>query len=352
MKKVFIIIDHFKFGGAERVASIIANAMCDECEVHALVVDPAQNYPVDKRVIIHILKNSKFHILRIFNRIFEYIQLSREIRPDVIFAFGNYVSMYACVCKKILRDSTTFIASERTDPTREPHSRMAVYLRNYAYKNADYLVCQTQWVKQYFEHLNISKRCVVIPNPISPNLPNWKGEDSNIIMTACRLESQKNIPLLIEAFALFHKKNPKYILKIFGEGSLKKLLQKMVKEYDLEESIVFSGFSKEIMFEMTKAKMYVSTSNYEGISNSMLEAIGIGVPIVHTDCPVGGAAMYVKDDENGFLVPVGDKDAIVAAMQKIVDCNLNSHTLNISAQTLQKNLSSERIANLWTNLAE
>lgn len=52
--------------------------------------------------------------------------------------------------------------------------------------------------------------------------------------------------------------------------------------------------------------MFVSSSDFEGISNSMLEAMGMGLPVVVTDCPVGGARMVIQDGVNGLLVPVGD----------------------------------------------
>ena len=64
--------------------------------------------------------------------------------------------------------------------------------------------------------------------------------------------------------------------------------------------------------------MFVSSSDFEGISNSMLEALGMGLPVVVTDCPVGGARMVIKSGENGILVPVGDTQAMYEAMRSVL----------------------------------
>ena len=63
--------------------------------------------------------------------------------------------------------------------------------------------------------------------------------------------------------------------------------------------------------------MFVLSSDYVGISNSMIEALAIGVPVISTDCPVGGSRMYIDNKESGLLVPVKDKEALVTAMKKI-----------------------------------
>ncbi len=353
VKKAFIIINHFKIGGAERVASILANVMSDEWEVHALVSDPTMNYPVDERVKIHTVETKRNSLpLRFLARVNKFRKLCREIKPDVIFSFGYSSSVYGWQCKRVLRNKTIFVASERTDPTKEPKNRISVLLRNISYKNADYLVCQTQWVKSFFENNGINQHCVVIPNPVSPNLPEWRGENSKVIITAARLEPQKNLPLLIRAFACFLKNHPEYTLKIFGEGYLRTELETLIKDLGLGNSVSLPGFSKDIMNEMAISRMYVSTSDYEGISNSMLEAIAIGVPIVHTDCPVGGAAMYIKNGTNGFLVPVGDQMAVESAMHQIVNGALDFNSLKISAMSLRNNLSPDKIASSWAYLAK
>ena len=96
--------------------------------------------------------------------------------------------------------------------------------------------------------------------------------------------------------------------------------------------------------------MFVSSSDYEGLSNSMLEAMAIGLPTVCTDCPVGGARMVIRDGENGLLVPVGDREALAAAMCRVADDRALAETLSQNGRTLREKLSIGVIADEWERL--
>ena len=61
---------------------------------------------------------------------------------------------------------------------------------------------------------------------------------------------------------------------------------------------------------MNNAMVYVSSSDFEGMSNTMLEAMAMGVPTIATDCPIGGAKTVIKNGENGILTPVGNEKKI------------------------------------------
>ena len=351
MEKVLICINNFKIGGAERVASIIANYMCDKYEVHAVIGDDDINYPIDSRVSIHVLYGKNWpKFLKVPVKLIQYIRLVNRIFPDYLYAFANSSAIYGAFCKLILKKSVTLISSERTDPTREPRNYFAVKLRDWAYSYSDYLVCQTPWVKDYFER-RIKTKCVVIPNPITPNLPQWKGQNSNVILTACRLEPQKNLPLLIEAFDRLHKEFGDLKLIIYGDGYLRNQLQNLIDSKGLSDYIEMPGFINNLHDKMVNARMYVSSSDYEGISNSMIEALGIGLPIIHTDCPVGGASMFIKNGISGLLVPIRDTDALYRAMKRMyedkelsVNCSRNSICVN-------RELEIGVITKKWLNLA-
>jgi glycosyltransferase involved in cell wall biosynthesis len=93
--------------------------------------------------------------------------------------------------------------------------------------------------------------------------------------------------------------------------------------------------------------MFVSSSDYEGLSNSMLEAMALGIPTICTDCPCGGARMVIKDGENGLLVPVGDKVAMMMAMGKIASDNILAKKLSVEASKIRDSLSADRIIIDW-----
>lgn len=348
--KIVIAIDHFREGGAERVASVLINQLCKEQhEVHVVVMEKDINYPIaisgGNFHVMHFQRGNR--IVRKLTKLLSYRKIIREIKSDVIFAFGNFMAVYTVMAA--LGENAKIISSERTDPTHEPSNPISKMLRNWAYDHSEVLICQTDWVKQYFER-RLKTDCLVIPNPITPNLPEWKGQDSHQILTACRLTAQKNLPLLIRAFERFYHEYPSYTLKILGEGELRPKLENLVRELGLKESVLMPGFSKNVHEEMVHSKMYVSSSDYEGISNSMLEALGCGLPVIHTDCPVGGASMFIRHDVNGILVPVGDEIALYQAMLKIASNNSYALSLSSSSRKINDILSVDKISISWLSL--
>ena len=96
--------------------------------------------------------------------------------------------------------------------------------------------------------------------------------------------------------------------------------------------------------------MYVSSSDFEGISNSMLEALGMGLPTVVTDCPVGGARMVINSGENGILVPVGDTKAMYEAMRSILKDPALAAKLSQEAIKVRDKFQLCKIAKRWLDV--
>lgn len=352
MKKILVAIDHFKAGGAERVASVIINHLCKENEVHVVIMEEEINYPLDfNHIKLHVINyNNKNKITKIWTKISQLRQIIRNVNADIIFSFANIMSIYvAAALIRNGRDKVCLISSERTDPTHEPSNLITKKIRNWAYQSSDYLVCQTPWVANYFNK-RIHTKCVVIPNPITPSLPIWKGENSKIIMTACRLEKQKNLPMLIKAFVKLHKYHSDYKLVIYGDGTLRSTLKTMIENYKMNDFISMPGFTKNIHKEMVNSYMYVSSSNYEGISNSMLEALGIGIPTICTDCPVGGASMFITNKENGLLVPVNDENELFNAMKIMIENKELALKCSQNSQNINEQINVNAIVNEWINI--
>lgn len=101
--------------------------------------------------------------------------------------------------------------------------------------------------------------------------------------------------MLLEAFALFNKKDNSYRLHIYGEGTEQEQLQRYVEKLGLSQNVIFKGLELDIHKRMQEATMYVLSSDYEGISNSLLEAMSMGMPCISTDCPCGGSRHFNKE---------------------------------------------------------
>ena len=96
--------------------------------------------------------------------------------------------------------------------------------------------------------------------------------------------------------------------------------------------------------EIRDSAMFVLSSDYEGISNSMIEALAMGVPVISTDCPVGGSRAYIKNGISGILTPVGDKEALTKAMMKVADSPQFAEILSQNGAKIKETYSLSRIA--------
>ena len=243
--------------------------------------------------------------------------------------------------------SNKIIISDRNDPTERPKGKIKQFFRNLAFKQADVLILQTDDVRKYYIE-KIKKDGVVIPNPINRKLPDpYIGERRKTIVTASRLNKQKNLKLLIDAFSMIHEEYPEYILEIFGRGEEEESLKRYVSELNLKNSILLKGFSTDIYNDINDASMYVCSSDYEGISNSLLEALGLGIPTISTDCPVGGSRLLISHKENGMLVPIKDVTALHQSMKLLIECPEVAHQLSKKAVEVRDLYDIDRISRMW-----
>ena len=103
--------------------------------------------------------------------------------------------------------------------------------------------------------------------------------------------------------------------------------------------------------EIRDSAMFVLSSNYEGISNSMIEALAMGVPVISTDCPVGGSAAYIQNEVSGILTPVGDQKALAQAMSRVADDPDWAERLGQNAIKIKETYSLSRIAHRFLEAA-
>lgn len=349
MKKVAIVAQGLGDGGAERVASILANGLSKYYTVLFVAA-----YSSDKEYVLndhvqytYIDVSAKNGIERLEKRNKRIKKVIKEFGADVIISFVINELLY---CN--LSNIAPIIYSLRIDPAKVLKQRIKGKMCLFSYRRANAIVFQTRDAKNSFEE-KIQKKGVVIGNPLTSDLPYWNGTNcKREIITACRLTEQKNIPLMLEAFSEFHKTHPEFKLKIYGKGpELNKLLG-MVKSLQLMEFVDFPGHSTDIHEIMSNAMIFTLTSDYEGLSNSMLEALAIGIPTVCTDCPPGGAAEYITNAENGFLVPVGGKKEIVEAWTRLAKDEDLRCAFSKKSMTIRDELEMNRIIEKWHLLIE
>ena len=353
MKKIVFMNSSLTDGGSERVMTLIANYFGEhdyDTNMILLRDKKQKDYKLDKKVKCIELKygtNNKAKI--IVERFKKVRKILKTIKPDYIISFMWDINIFTLLVN-IGLDSKVII-SERAHPNMGTQNFIRKFGQKYIYKLANKIVLQTEDVKRFYKK-TIQKKCIVIPNPINENLPTKKeGEKRECVICAVgRLTEQKNFSMLINAFYRFHKEYKEYKLIIYGEGPLRNDLERKINELNLEDAIELPGYVDNVNERMINCSMYVSTSNFEGISNSMLEALAMGIPTICTNCPVGGAALAMKDKNNGILIPVGDEEKLVDAMKTIAQNKELAEIYSKEAMKIKKEFSIDKIGKMWTDL--
>lgn len=253
-------------------------------------------------------------------------------------------------------NSTKIIISERNDPSKFVNTKTTMAFVRKMYPKADAMVFQSPDAMQWYRE-NTSVKGRVIFNPIKPDLPERLiGERKKKIVNFCRISSQKNLHLLVNAFELFSKAYPDYELYIYGdavgngaEGYIDSI-KDAINQFNCKDSIHILPAQKDIHNLIKDYAMFVSSSDFEGMSNSMLEAMAIGLPTICTDCPAGGARAVIKDHENGVLVPVNDVQAMADAMKEVAGNPELAEKLSINGSKIREDLSVDKIVNQWMEI--
>lgn len=342
--KIIFVVSALHGGGAERVIATLANGFAKKGEdvTILMIAGTEQVYSLsDKVEVISIGQQSYGRFSKQVKRILNMRRYFRCHSQSTIVSFSTTTNMFTILATVGLNNRV--IVSERNDPARCTHKK----LRDVIYTLGQRFVFQTEDAKRYFNS-KIQNKSVVISNPIRNDLPEpYLGIREKKIAAVGRLEPQKNYLLLLKAFAGFHQKYPEYNLHIFGQGTLETELKKEVRLLGIDNYVVFEGFHENVLETIRTYSMYVLASDYEGIPNSLLEALALGLPCVATDCPIGGPRMCIKNNENGLLVKVGDIKGFQNAMEQIVSDMDLMNLYSKNALKTRETFSEEKILDMW-----
>ena len=136
-------------------------------------------------------------------------------------------------------------------------------------------------------------------------------------------------------------------MHVFGKADEKEKIVQYVSDKGLNKWISFFDFDVNIHSKIVDYAMFVTSSDREGMSNSMLEAMAIGLPTISTDCPAGAARMLIENYVNGIVVPMRDPQAMYEAMKYIIEHPQEAEQMSIRATEIRDKLSMSRIGEQW-----
>lgn len=266
---------------------------------------------------------------------------------DVLVIMGVPFCIYSIPATLFLR--TKVIVSERNAPAQFAGKRRTKIISRFLMRFSDGYVFQTNDAKTFYAKM-LRGKGVVIPNPLHiddfPEILEF-SEREDLIVNVGRLTPQKNQTMLIKAFSLFVNKHPEYTLAIFGDGDERGSLESLINNLGLKDKIILPGNVYDIFDRIRKASMFVLSSDYEGMPNALMEAMALGIPSISTDCPCGGPRDLIKDKENGLLTPVGDPEALCAAMCYLAENRKQAERISVKSVEIRQQLDFNEIGKEW-----
>lgn len=345
--KLLFFIGEFSEGGAERVISILANNLVNKgFDIEILKYYNSINfYKTDERIKITSVEENTKTKNKLAN-----IKWARNYfknNADIIISFLAVFNMYALVAN--YGNDVPIIVADRNDPRHMPNSWLLRLIRNVLYTKANAVIVQTNHNKDYFDSF-IKDRCYVISNPIDMSKyvgSALKTEKENLIVSVGRLEPQKNQLMLINAFSEIAKKYDDYKLVIYGEGSYRKQLESRIKELNLENKVFLPGNEKDIFNKISKAKLFILCSNYEGMPNALIEAMCLGLPCISTK--VSGATDIING-KNGKLIEIDNANQLINSIDGILSDSELALELANEASLINKEFEVTNICEKWIEI--
>lgn len=318
--QIYLFIAHMGVGGAERVCVNLANEWASRGhEVNISVLnlkDDINTHLLDKRV-----KVTELGVSRLRYAAFPMVKYIKKNKPKFMFVFGNEMAIIINKLKKLHLVNTKVIVrvlnnvnislskEDNVSPVVEQYLKSA----QKQLSDMDYVIAQCRDMRNMIvdKKLVTEDKISVVYNPVSKGLlqkvedivsgQKVSSEAKTRITFIGRVDPQKQPLQLIEAFNKIVSQVPEATLRIVGDGSLMEQTKELVEKYGIGKSVIFDGIRKDMENVYSQTDVVILSSQYEGMPNTLIEAIGCGIPVVSYNCPIGPAEI-VEDGVNGFLV--------------------------------------------------
>jgi glycosyltransferase involved in cell wall biosynthesis len=272
------------------------------------------------------------------------VRYLRSERPDVLMVAKDRAIRMSVLARYLAGGDTRLVGQLHNNvsaylATKSPLQRwLRTAPMRWLFPYLDKIICVSEGVVE--DTVNITgiprERMVAIRNPvITPDVyvkgaepvdhPWLNGDTVPVIIGAGRLSVEKGFDTLIRAFKRLRQHKDCRLL-IIGEGPQREELERLAAELGIAECVSLPGYCANPFAYMKKSSLFVLSSVWEGSGNVLVEALALGIPSVSTDCPYGPSET-LAGGKYGPLVPVGDEQALAAAMLATLDNPLPAEVL-------------------------
>ncbi|WP_237173568.1 glycosyltransferase family 4 protein [Paracandidimonas lactea] len=363
---LLIVIHSLAGGGAERVAAdLSAYWLRQGYKVSVATQEGPESdaYPLAQGVERHVLgmagasQGGLGGIWANVRRVWRLRRLIRRVRPTIVLGMMTTSSILAVIAAR--GHACRVVATEHTHPPSQNLSGAWERLRRWAYPQAQMVVALTAGTAQWLEQHVPGTRLAIIPNAVRWPLarvepivepPPRRGRFR--LLAVGRLHPQKGFDVLISAFALVARYFPDWDLVILGEGELREPLQAQIDAAGVADRVMLAGRVGNVGDWYVQSDLYVLSSEVEGLSNTLLEAMASGLPSVAFDCDTGPREI-VRNGIDGVLVrPVSDHEALAAHLSDMMAHPEKRDAYARRAVDVRDRFSTARVMALWGHVFE
>lgn len=357
MKHVAFYIGSLKKGGAERVFVNLASwFLARGYEVTIITqYQKEEEYELPEgaaRIISDLTSEEEGgRLANLFRRYRKLRRIFKETGADLVLSTIGKNNFMALLANAFL--PTRVVVSVVAEPTEEYPNAFMRFLAKTLFYFADGIVMQTTDAVRFFPK-SLQKRCVILKNSLNPDFvrPRFEGVRPQDIVAVGRMDDNKNQRMAIRAFGRIADQFPKARLILYGDGPLRETLQKEIGQSPLAGRVLLPGRVTDVPERIEKAYAFVLTSFTEGMPNTLIEAMSLGLACISTDCPCGGPRDLIRDGENGFLVPVNDDKALAKRLSELLSDPEKAEQTGRAAAKLREEYAPERVNAEWERYFE
>lgn len=317
MKKVAVFVKNLTSGGAEKQSVLLAKALCSKCDVHYIVFNGKK---LHEKYLDLLATDMRIHVLLIrgngIKRLFLLFQYLRKQQIEVLFSYLTMANFISAIVGRIARVPLIYGGLRNA---YLPWPKLISDIITCNILTTGFISNSFSGKSWFIQKGAKANRVVVIPNcfeGISPYME--KSPSSSVrIITVGRFVEQKDYETAIKAIKELREKAQSIEFFIIGYGRMETQIRRWIKEYGIEKITRLCINPDNIAELEQKSNIYLSTSVFEGTSNSIMEGMNANLPIVCTD--VGDNRFLVENDENGYICKPGDYQGIANALWVLVE---------------------------------
>ena len=334
--RVAFFLQNLRYGGAQRVTINIANGLTARgYDVDLVVANLEGDFTSDVSDELNVVELAVpsvagLGVLAGIPRLKAYLE---STHPAVLIAGQTHANIAAALAARAAKPRPYVALTEHSAYGRSEGVKdwLTNALASYVYTLADDIVGVSEGVvESIVENTRITPtNTSVLYNPIDletvrarskdPVTHDWLTDPSiRPVVSVSRLETQKNLSLLLRAFETVHERYPDTRLIVVGKGSERDRLDELSRSLGIDDVVAFPGYDDNPYAYRRQSAVFVLSSHYEGLPTVLIEALACGCSIVSTDCPYGPREILV-DGEFGRLTPVDDEAALAEAIGATLD---------------------------------